>query len=88
MRRKIAAAIFLLVSLVSLGYMVFVFLENRSGFRAEMAIMACSQLKRQYGPDYVCVQENTTLEYAVSGGIALVALLASLALFRAARAEA
>jgi hypothetical protein len=42
-------------------------------------------MKRQYGQDYRCAQENTTLEYAASGGIAVVGLITSLALFRAAK---
>jgi hypothetical protein len=82
---KAAAIIALIVTAIAVGYMGFVFVEDRIAFRAEVAILTCSQMKSQYGQDYRCAQENTTLEYAVSGSIAVVGLITSLALFRAAK---
>ena len=84
-RTKAAAIMALMVTAMAVGYLGFVFVEDRIAFRAEVAILTCSQMKRQYGQDYRCTQENTTLEYAVSGSIAVVGLMTSLALFRAAK---
>jgi hypothetical protein len=82
---KAAAIIALVVSALAVGYVGFVFIEDRIAFRAEIAILTCSQMKRQHGADYPCEQENTAREYEVSGSIALVGLITSLALFRAGR---
>ena len=81
---KAAAIIAPIVTAIAVGYMGLIFVEDRIAFRAEIAILTCSQLKRQYGPDYPCYPENTTLEYEVSGGVAVVGLITSLALFRVA----
>jgi hypothetical protein len=81
---KLAAIVALIVTVIAVGYMGFIFIEDRIAFRAEIAVLTCAQMKSQYGPEYVCRQENTMLEYGVSGGIALVGLIASIALFRAA----
>jgi hypothetical protein len=84
---KACAVTSLAVAAVAIVYLGFIFVESRNAFRAEMAVLTCSQLKRQYGVDYVCQQENTTLEYAMSSVFAVAGLLSSLILLRAAKGK-
>jgi hypothetical protein len=82
---KAAAIIALIVTVILVGYMGFFFIRDRIEFRTEIAVVTCAEMKRQHGADYPCDQENTTLEYEVSGDLAVVGLITSLAYFRAAK---
>jgi hypothetical protein len=82
---KAAAIIALIVTVILVGYMGFIFIRDRIKFRTEIAVVTCAEMKRQHGADYPCDQENTTLEYEVSGDLAVVGLITSLAYFRAAK---
>lgn len=75
---KIAAILALVVALIAAGYLSVVLYQNVIQHKAELAAVESIQ----HGTDF---EDNSTGQYLISGGIAVVALIASLALFGAAK---
>jgi hypothetical protein len=82
---KAAAYVALVVTVIAAGYLCYAFYENQIMLRAANDSLDCLELKMKNGENFNCEKPNVTLEYGLSGGIAAIGLIASLALFGAAK---
>ena len=85
--RKTAALLALIVAMIATVYLGYQLYENQILLRHENQLLNCLELRTKNGPDFPCDVDNPAMEYGISGGIAVVAYIASLALFGAGKAK-
>jgi hypothetical protein len=83
---KAAACLALVVAVIAAGYLCYALYENVILLKAANESLDCADLRIESGVTD-CSASNVALEYGVSGGIAVVGLIASLALFGAAKSS-
>jgi hypothetical protein len=76
---KAAACLALVVAVIAAGYLCYALYENVILLKAANEALDCTEIGSN------CEKSNVGLEYGISGGIAVVSLIASLALFGAAK---
>jgi energy-converting hydrogenase Eha subunit H len=81
---KAAAILALVVTVIAAGYLCYALYENVILLKATNESLDCTDLRIESGTTD-CSASNVALEYGISGGIAVVSLIASLALFGAAK---
>jgi hypothetical protein len=81
---KAAACLALVVAVIAAGYLCYALYENVILLKAANEALDCADLRIESGVTD-CGASNVALEYGVSGGTAVVSLIASLALFGAAK---
>ena len=81
---KAAATLALIVALIASGYLCFVLYQNVILHKSELAAYASIEHSVATGEknDF---EDNSAMQYLISGGVAVVALIASLTLFGAAK---
>jgi hypothetical protein len=84
---RAAAWLALVVTVIAIGYLCYALYDNEISLASVNQNEDCLELKMRYGENYPCKTANPALEYGVSGGIAVVGLIASLALFGAEKSK-
>jgi hypothetical protein len=81
---KVAASLALVIALAAAGYFCVVLYQNVVLHKTEFAAMDSLERSIKTGEDSD-FEDNSTEQYLISGGIAAVGLITSLALFGAAK---
>jgi hypothetical protein len=81
---KVAAILALAVAVCAASYLCFVLYQNVILHKAEFEALDSIEHSLKTGENSD-VEDNSTMQYLISGGIAVVALITSLAFFGAAR---
>lgn len=84
---KVAAFLSLAVAVIATIYLCVVIYQNEGDLKGEFAALNSIERSIQTGEEDKDFEDNSTLEYLISGGVATVALITSLALFGAAKSK-
>jgi hypothetical protein len=69
-----------MVTVIASGYLCYALYDNEINLASVKQNEDCLELEMRYGENYPCKTANHALEYGVSGGIAVVGLISSLAI--------